>query len=64
MGWGGPKAQVRQDLLDDLGLFDAGDEPHGSATARADQRIHLGDLLDQPRPGAPLDAREGVADAN
>ncbi len=29
----------------------SGDDAHCSATARADQRVHLVDLLDQPRPG-------------
>ena len=27
MGWSGPEAQVRQDLRDDLGLFDEGENP-------------------------------------
>jgi hypothetical protein len=38
---------VGEDLFDHLGLFDAGDEPHWSRTPRADERIHLVDLLDQ-----------------
>jgi hypothetical protein len=42
-----PQPEVRQDLRDDLGLFDERENPHGSGTARAGQRIHLVDLLDQ-----------------
>jgi hypothetical protein len=40
---GGPESQVSQDLLDDLGLFDECENPHCSATARADQRVYLVD---------------------
>jgi len=52
VGWGGPEAQVSQDLFNHLRLFDERENPHGSATGGADQRVHLVDLLDQPRPGA------------
>ena len=58
MGGGGPHPEVSQDLLDHLGVFDAGDEPHWSRTPRADERVHLIDLRDQPRPGA-LRGRRG-----
>ena len=52
MRWRGPHPEVRQDLRDDLGLFDERENPHSSATAQADQRVHLVDLLGQPCPGA------------
>jgi len=60
MGGGGPlrqaqgraQAEMREDLLDHLRLLDERDDPHWPATPGADQRVHLVDLLDQPRPGA------------
>ena len=59
VGWGGPEAQVGQDLLDELGLFDEREDPHGSATVRTDERIHLVNLFDEPRPRA-LRGRQGM----
>jgi hypothetical protein len=50
---GGPEGQVSQDLLDDRGLLDTRDEPHGSATARAHQGIRFIDLRDEARPVTP-----------
>ena len=38
---GEPEAQVHQDLRDDLGVLDEREDPHGSAAARADQRVYL-----------------------
>jgi len=43
---------MREDLLNDLGLLDEGDDPHGSATAGTHEGVHLVDLLDQTSPGA------------
>ncbi len=55
-GWamrrGGPQAEVAQDLLDHRGLFDEGDDAHGSGTAGTDERIDFVHLLDEARPGA------------
>ena len=41
-----------QDLRDDGGLTDEGDDPHRDGAGRANQRIHLAHLLDQLHPGA------------
>ncbi len=52
LGWGGPEPEMGRDLLDDVGLLDERDEPHGSVTARALEGIDLVHLLDAARPGA------------
>ena len=41
-----------QDLLDDFGLFDERDDPHGSRTPGTRERIHPVGLRDQPCPRA------------
>jgi hypothetical protein len=51
MHWGGPQGQVAEDLLDHRGLFDNGDDAHGSGTAETHERIDVTPLLDEPGPG-------------
>ena len=46
-----PEAEVGQNLRDDVGLLEEGDEAHRPRAARADQGIHFVHLLDQARPG-------------
>ena len=46
-----PEPEMRQNLPDDLGLLDDGDDPHWSRTPGAEEPIHLVDLLDEPGPG-------------
>jgi hypothetical protein len=50
MGGRGPQRQVGEDLLEDLGLGNTGNDPHRSFTPGAEQRIGLIDLLDQLAP--------------
>ncbi len=47
----GQQVQVGQDPVDDRLLVKDGDNLHGPAEARAQQRIYFRDLADQPRPG-------------
>jgi len=47
-----PEPEVGQDLLDDFGLLDESDDPHWSRTPGTDERVHLVDLFDEPRPRA------------
>ncbi len=51
-GYGG-EPQMVQDLPDNRGALDDGDDLHRAPAARTDQRIHLVDLADQARPGPP-----------
>lgn len=46
-----PAAAVLQYAPDDIGILDRRDHPHGPLSDRANQRIDLIDLVDQPRPG-------------
>ena len=41
---------MREDITDDLLIFDEADDPHGPLTMRTDQRINLVYFLNQPRP--------------
>jgi len=49
---GGPHPEVGEDLSNDFGLFNEGDDPHGSHTPGTQERIHLVGLFDQPCPRA------------
>jgi hypothetical protein len=41
----GPEAEVGQDVLDDRGVVNEGDDPHRAATLRPEHQLHLIDLL-------------------
>ena len=56
VGWGGPEPEMREELLNDLGLLDKGDDPHGSVAAGTHQRVHLVESL---RPRDHLCSRSG-----
>ena len=43
---------MREDLINDRGLPDDGDAPHGATTLGADQRVDLDDLPQELRPPA------------
>ena len=43
LGVGQPEAEVGEDLFNDLGLVNECDDPHGSPTLWAEQRIGLMD---------------------
>ncbi len=47
-GW--PQPQVAEDLLDDVGLINKGNDAHGAPAPLTHQRISLIDLLDQLGP--------------
>lgn len=55
---GRPEAEVGQDLLNDLGPVNKGDDPHQSPTLRAEQGIGPVDLFDLLRP-APSQGLRG-----
>jgi len=55
---GGPHPEVGEDLSNDFGLFNEGDDPHWSRASGAQERIHLVHLLDEPCPRA-LRGRDG-----
>ena len=50
VGLGRPDPEVGQDLLDDFGVLDEGDDPHWSRIPGTDGRVRFVDLLDQPCP--------------
>ena len=50
-GMGVPAAQVFQDLANDGGLVDDGNEAHRSAAWGTGQRVDRIDFLDEPGPG-------------
>ena len=52
MDVGGPHPEVGEDLSNDFGLFNEGDDPHWSGTPGTTERIRLIDLFDQPCPRA------------
>ncbi len=61
----GGEPQMLQDLSNDCRAFDHGDDLHGPAAARTDQRVHVIDLADQAGPGsANLQGRSSAFGAN
>ena len=51
---------MAQDGLDDLPILNETDDPHGSPTFRADERIDLIDFLNQPGPAFPAGRRGSI----
>ena len=66
MGLGGgfrsdqPEAQVFQDGLDDLSVFNEADDAHDSLALRAGQGIDLIDFLNEPGPVLPIFLRTSI----
>ena len=53
-----PKPAVFENLADEVHLmgFDEGDDLHGPATFRAEQRVGLVDVLDENRPTTAIES--------
>ena len=57
-GWPTPKVHVKQDLLDDIGIIDNGDQPHLLLTDGTLERVRMPSLPDEvpPLPSGKLNS--------
>ncbi len=62
VGVGGPQPEVTEDLLDDRGLVNEGDDSHGDTLLGAEQGIGVVALFDEVRPPSMVGVGRVTAD--